>query len=178
MKTTGLKLLTILLLLTLAKPWAAQVLVLKGYIKTAEAQNTNGYYELRNACNLLAMGHGSGVKLKLQPNQVYTLKFSKPGFQSKTIVISTFANNNYWYRFSFHVVLNRITPENMTEPLVTAGSIFYDEKTGDYNYQLYLKDAFAPKDRQRKAPDRAIYTALKSGEYASVRTSDDTFWFH
>jgi hypothetical protein len=124
-------------LILLAQTWGAQVLVLKGHVKNSGDEAIKGYYELRNSCKQLAIGHSSKLKLKLELNEIYTLIFSKPGYQSKSIVISTFADTSWWHVFKFDVTLKRLNVMADMDPEIVAGSVFYDPSISDYNYFVY-----------------------------------------
>ncbi|MBL7930299.1 MAG: hypothetical protein JNL60_00270, partial [Bacteroidia bacterium] len=146
--------------LCLGKRLVSQSLILEGYMKDSGNKNIRAYYELRTACQLVAMGQGSKVRLKLKRREVYTLTFSKPGYQSKTIFISTYANNFYWYSFSFDVHLEPADQNRNVEPLITAGDIFYNRNLSNYDYKVYLKRR--ARDAEEKQATRSTYVTLKS----------------
>lgn len=136
MRPLNFKILFLLILLSVGKRLVSQSLVLNGYMKDNSGKNIKCDYELRSSCDLLASGHGSKLKLNLESQGVYTLTISGPGYQSKTIQISTFTNSDRCYNFYFHIGLE--SSNTASEAFVRAGDIFYNSDRSGYDYRSYL----------------------------------------
>jgi hypothetical protein len=135
MKRINLKSFAITILMAITFTTNAQALVVKGHVKNSDNKSSTAFYTLSNSYETLEFGTCSKLKLKLGFNDCYFLTFSKKGFRSKTITISTFSSDSSRYRISFDVVLIPCSENDAQEFDQIAGRIYYDKRHNDYNFK-------------------------------------------
>lgn len=158
MTTNNFKSLVVATLLGAAGNMCAQSLTLKGQVKNAGNETTSACYTLYNPYELLQVGTCQELRLELTDGDSYTLTFSKPGFRSKTIQISTFCDNHSKYRLSFNVTLMPLKEADTPEADEVAGKIYYDIKKSDYNYLSYAEMAEKHSEKSGSTHKRFLYT--------------------
>lgn len=131
------KLIYFFVLLNLTVLADAQSLRLKGRFKSQTSDKLECTYELRTPCELLKVGQGQRLSMNLPANNVYTLCISKPGYLSKSIVISTYADSDHRHHFQFDVTLETIHSKKADRTPLSAGLIFFNYQASRYDYEIY-----------------------------------------
>lgn len=134
MKTSLFKSIFIFAFLGLTTFLNAQALIVKAQLRCASDKPDTGCYTLSNSYELMSVGKCSDLTLKLGYHDCFTLTFSKPGFRSKQVIISTFGSHIRRRRISLSITLDPLKASDMPEPDMLAGRIYFDEALSDYNY--------------------------------------------
>lgn len=112
-----------------------QALIAKAHVVDANNRPLSACYTLSNPYELMQVGNCTDLKLKLGYNESYTLTISKPGYTTKTIVISTFVEANTKHKVTFDMKLHRRSPIDVPGTIQLAGNIYYDRKIEEYNFK-------------------------------------------
>ena len=143
METLKQKLVLGLLGLLMVTKMNSQSLRIVGKVLDTEKNKISAQYVLKCDGQEIVNDNGSKLKVKLEPNKVYKLTFSKPGYASKTISFSTFTKNlQENFTFSFKVTLKKLPSElYVINDEKSVGDIYadvyYDNYLGTYNYKKH-----------------------------------------
>jgi hypothetical protein len=123
------KIVTGLLGLLMVTKMNSQTLRINGRIQDASKNKITAYYVLTCNGKEVESHSGSKLKLKLEPNKVYRLTFSKPGYLSKSISLSTASQKQHGnFTFKFNITLKPLPEEKLVAQrnAKNVGNVFYD----------------------------------------------------
>jgi hypothetical protein len=118
----------------------SQSLHLNGRIQDTSKSKITAHYVLMCDGKEVISRNGSKLKLKLEPNKVYKLTFSKPGYVSKSISLSTFSQKQSGkFTFNFNVTLKEVPSENLyaQKDVKNVADVFYDSNVKGFNYKMH-----------------------------------------
>jgi hypothetical protein len=129
MKTIKTKMILMFFGLMVMKHMQSQSLTIFGRITNLDGKEISATYELLCSDGTTYSGFGCSIKERLQLNSNYTITFSRLGYKSKTLSISTYVNKSKNYNMRFGVELEE---SDKGGPLHI--KVSYNSEKNSFNY--------------------------------------------
>jgi hypothetical protein len=120
--------------LIIMKQMQSQSLNISTNITGSNGNQISANYVLICSDGNVYSGYGSTIKERLALNNTYSIIFSKQGYKSKTVYISTFVTDSKTFKFNFNVELEEL-PGNDQGKLqqIQIVKVFYDNEKNNFN---------------------------------------------
>jgi hypothetical protein len=139
MKNSTHKLIATLLFIFSVGFLSAQSLIVKATVIGKRQEKMKCHYVLKNDNKEIKSGNTSKLFLGLEKNHLYSLTFSKDGFKTKTIDISTFDFNEQEFALDFDLILERLDVEKIESSSTNSkvAFVFYNHDKKRIDFQKY-----------------------------------------
>jgi hypothetical protein len=136
MKTISNKMILMFFGLIIMKQMQSQSLNISTNITGSGGNQISVNYVLLCSDGHVYSGYGSTIKERLQLNNTYSIIFSKQGYKSKTVHISTFVMGSKTFNFNFNIELEELPGSDYGKLLQTQMvKVFYDNEKNNFNYK-------------------------------------------